>query len=48
MTGWLNVSGGTGRFTAATGQLSQNHVISVVSEAPPWPLEMTFEDPLSY
>jgi hypothetical protein len=48
VTGWLNVFGGTGRFTNATGTLWQNHVVSVVSEAPPWPVAMTFEGRLSY
>jgi hypothetical protein len=48
VTGWLNVSGGTGRFTNATGKLWQKHVVSVVSAAPPWPVAMTFEGRLSY
>ncbi|HEY5134806.1 MAG TPA: hypothetical protein VIJ41_03400 [Candidatus Nanopelagicales bacterium] len=42
VTGWLTIKGGTGKFKHARGMLWQNHVISVVSPAPPWPLEMSF------
>ena len=41
-TGWLDIDGGTGRFSGADGQLWQDHVIAITSDAPPWPLAMTF------
>jgi hypothetical protein len=48
VTGDLQIIGGTGRFTNATGTLSQHHVITVTQPQPPWPLQMGFEGLLSY
>ena len=48
VTGWLDINGGTGRFTRADGQLWQDHVITLTSDAPPWPLAMTFVGTINY
>jgi hypothetical protein len=48
VTGWLDINGGTGRFRRADGQLWQHHVITITSDAPPWPLAMTFVGTINY
>jgi hypothetical protein len=48
VTGWLTVSGGTGRFADAEGKVWQDHVIRVVSQTPPWPLDMSFTGSIAY
>jgi hypothetical protein len=48
VTGWLDVAGGTGRFADATGRLWQHHVISVVAQTPPWPVQMGFWGRIHY
>lgn len=45
--GPLDINGGTGRFTHATGSLSQHHVITVLDQQP-WPLQMSFTGKISY
>lgn len=41
ITGWLRVTGGTGRFEHATGRVWQHHVITL-GEGYSWPVAMTF------
>jgi hypothetical protein len=48
VAGDLTVTGGTGRFDGATGTLRQDHVISVTSPSPPWPLAMRFAGSITY
>jgi len=48
VSGGLQVNGGTGRFLHASGMLTQNDVISIISPMPPWPVDMAFRGTLSY
>jgi hypothetical protein len=48
VTGWLSIDGGTGRFSGATGRVWQDHVITMTSGVPPWPLAMTFTGRIAF
>ncbi|HEY5185866.1 MAG TPA: hypothetical protein VIM19_13385 [Actinomycetes bacterium] len=47
VTGWLTITGGTGRFAHATGSLWQDHTV-FLGPAPPFVVQLTFTGRLSY